>query len=265
MVCCQRFCAPAVAAGAAQRRQPLEVPRHLPVRFDQRGRPAGDVVEQDREARGVGHLREVGDQPPLGRAAVVRGHHQRGVDARLLGLPGELDGLLRVVRPGPGDDRSPALRHLDHGPVEVELLPVPKRGGLAGRARHHQALGAGVEQVPREGLGPVEVERVVVVERRDHRRDHRAESGHRDPLSSWCAGLPAILAPVRIYTRTGDDGTTGLFYGGRVPKSDPAPEAYGSVDEAVAAASWWATVLLPITGSALWRPCWASCPRALRA
>src|SRR5438132_10914458 len=45
----------------------------------------------------------------------------------------------------------------------------------------------------------------------------------------------AILAPVRIYTRTGDDGTTGLFYGGRVPKSDPAPEAYGSVDEAVAA------------------------------
>jgi cob(I)alamin adenosyltransferase len=39
---------------------------------------------------------------------------------------------------------------------------------------------------------------------------------------------------VRIYTRTGDDGTTGLFYGGRVSKSDPAPEAYGSVDEAVA-------------------------------
>jgi cob(I)alamin adenosyltransferase len=45
----------------------------------------------------------------------------------------------------------------------------------------------------------------------------------------------AILSPVRIYTRTGDDGTTGLFYGGRVSKSDPAPEAYGSVDEAVAA------------------------------
>jgi len=39
---------------------------------------------------------------------------------------------------------------------------------------------------------------------------------------------------VRVYTRTGDDGTTGLFYGGRVSKSDPAPEAYGSVDEAVA-------------------------------
>ncbi len=40
---------------------------------------------------------------------------------------------------------------------------------------------------------------------------------------------------MRVYTRTGDDGTTGLFYGGRVSKSHLAPEAYGSVDEAVAA------------------------------
>jgi cob(I)alamin adenosyltransferase len=39
----------------------------------------------------------------------------------------------------------------------------------------------------------------------------------------------------RIYTRTGDDGTTGRLYGGRIPKSDPATEAYGTVDEAVAA------------------------------
>ena len=39
----------------------------------------------------------------------------------------------------------------------------------------------------------------------------------------------------RIYTKTGDDGTTGLLYGGRVPKSDPITEAYGTTDEAVAA------------------------------
>jgi cob(I)alamin adenosyltransferase len=37
---------------------------------------------------------------------------------------------------------------------------------------------------------------------------------------------------VKIYTRKGDDGTTGLWYGGRVQKSDIRPEAYGSVDEA---------------------------------
>ncbi|HEX8067128.1 MAG TPA: cob(I)yrinic acid a,c-diamide adenosyltransferase [Thermoleophilaceae bacterium] len=40
---------------------------------------------------------------------------------------------------------------------------------------------------------------------------------------------------VRIYTRNGDDGTTGLWYGGRVPKCDPRPEAYGAVDEAASA------------------------------
>ena len=40
---------------------------------------------------------------------------------------------------------------------------------------------------------------------------------------------------VKIYTRKGDDGTTGLWYGGRVAKSDPRPEAYGSVDEAASA------------------------------
>jgi cob(I)alamin adenosyltransferase len=36
----------------------------------------------------------------------------------------------------------------------------------------------------------------------------------------------------RIYTRKGDDGTTGLLFGGRVPKDDPAIEANGAVDEA---------------------------------
>ncbi len=40
---------------------------------------------------------------------------------------------------------------------------------------------------------------------------------------------------VKIYTRGGDDGTTGLWYGGRVDKSGARPEAYGSVDEAGAA------------------------------
>lgn len=39
---------------------------------------------------------------------------------------------------------------------------------------------------------------------------------------------------VKIYTRTGDDGTTGLLYGGRVAKSAPAIEANGAVDEAQA-------------------------------
>jgi len=40
---------------------------------------------------------------------------------------------------------------------------------------------------------------------------------------------------VNIYTRTGDDGTTGLLYGGRVRKDDLRPTAYGDVDETQAA------------------------------
>jgi cob(I)alamin adenosyltransferase len=36
---------------------------------------------------------------------------------------------------------------------------------------------------------------------------------------------------MKIYTKTGDDGTTGLFGGGRVKKASLRVEAYGTVDE----------------------------------
>ncbi|MBW8058760.1 MAG: cob(I)yrinic acid a,c-diamide adenosyltransferase [Solirubrobacterales bacterium] len=39
---------------------------------------------------------------------------------------------------------------------------------------------------------------------------------------------------VKIYTRKGDDGSTSLWYGGRVPKHHGRTEAYGSLDEACA-------------------------------
>jgi cob(I)alamin adenosyltransferase len=37
--------------------------------------------------------------------------------------------------------------------------------------------------------------------------------------------------PMSIYTRTGDDGTTSLYGGKRVSKSDPRVDLYGSIDE----------------------------------
>jgi cob(I)alamin adenosyltransferase len=39
----------------------------------------------------------------------------------------------------------------------------------------------------------------------------------------------------KIYTKRGDSGETGLLYGGRVPKTDPRCEAFGTTDEAVSA------------------------------
>ena len=40
---------------------------------------------------------------------------------------------------------------------------------------------------------------------------------------------------VKVYTKRGDDGTTGLLYGGRVDKDDLRTDAYGTVDEACSA------------------------------
>ncbi|MBI3624882.1 MAG: cob(I)yrinic acid a,c-diamide adenosyltransferase [Candidatus Rokubacteria bacterium] len=39
---------------------------------------------------------------------------------------------------------------------------------------------------------------------------------------------------VKIYTKKGDEGQTSLFGGQRISKSDPRPEAYGSLDEVCA-------------------------------
>ncbi len=49
----------------------------------------------------------------------------------------------------------------------------------------------------------------------------------------------------RVFTGKGDDGTTGLFFGGRVPKDDARPEAYGTVDEAQAAIGFARVVAAP--------------------
>src|SRR5215813_3384697 len=54
-----------------------------------------------------------------------------------------------------------------------------------------------------------------------------------DPSSA--DGSSPELSSRRVYTRTGDDGTTGLLYGGRVGKDSLGPDAYGAVDEAVSA------------------------------
>src|SRR5689334_10854303 len=56
----------------------------------------------------------------------------------------------------------------------------------------------------------------------------RARAWHNRP---WIKEHPMGNRLSKIYTRTGDDGTTGLGDGTRVPKDSPRVEAYGTVDE----------------------------------
>src|SRR5712675_3461051 len=48
---------------------------------------------------------------------------------------------------------------------------------------------------------------------------------------SRCVAPDNRFSLVKIYTKTGDAGETGLFGGGRVSKDDPRVQAYGDVDE----------------------------------
>src|SRR4051812_48352010 len=50
---------------------------------------------------------------------------------------------------------------------------------------------------------------------------------------------------MKIYTRTGDDGTTGLIGGRRVGKDDPAIDCYGTVDELNASLGLCAVIAQP--------------------
>ena len=52
----------------------------------------------------------------------------------------------------------------------------------------------------------------------------------RVPLT-WREAVRCYHARVKIYTKTGDQGETSLFSGGRVGKDHPRIEAYGTIDE----------------------------------
>src|SRR5436189_256232 len=56
---------------------------------------------------------------------------------------------------------------------------------------------------------------------------------------------------MKIYTRKGDDGTTGLLFGGRVRKNDPAPEAYGADAEFVVPGQNRLSALLDVARTAV--------------
>jgi cob(I)alamin adenosyltransferase len=59
---------------------------------------------------------------------------------------------------------------------------------------------------------------------------------------------------MKVYTKTGDEGTTSLIGGERVSKSDPRVEAYGTVDELAAHLALWADMMRATTASQMFPP-----------
>ena len=96
------------------------------------------------------------------------------------------------LRAGAGDER-----HVDRGShrgPELHLLVVGQRGGLAGGAGQDEAVVAVVDQPARQRDGAVDVERAVVVERRDHRREHPPEACVGQSALAFGAALDAERA-----------------------------------------------------------------------
>ena len=138
---------------------------------------------------------------------------------------------------------------LDDVDADVEERPVELLDQLGGADRQH--LVAALELGSAEVVG-AEAERLEVRPGRPVEDDHplaqRLEVARRGRIEAaeearrrrtWASqgswGIPVASAPVRIYTRKGDDGTTGLLFGGRVAKNSPRIETNGAVDEAQAA------------------------------
>jgi dihydrofolate reductase len=133
---------------------------------------------------------EVRGDPVLGRLVVVGGHHEHAVGAELLGLHGELDGVGGVVGPDPGHHGGAVPDRLDDRAQQPTVLLGAGRRRLAGRPGDDHAVVAVGDEVLRDPGGTVEVDRPVVVERGDHRRQHAAERGRRE-----CHGAKAIASP----------------------------------------------------------------------
>jgi hypothetical protein len=125
-----------------------------------------------RQVGRVGHGGEVRDQAGLRRLVVVRRDDQKAVRTGGLGLLGQVDGVLGVVRTDPGHDMHPVTDRFDHGPQQPVLLLIRGGGRLTRGAADHDAVVAHlVDQV----LG--QLGRAVVVHGpvASHRRDHRGK------------------------------------------------------------------------------------------
>ncbi len=122
----------------------------------------GNVVDDDRKIADRGDRLEVRDDAALRRLVVVRRDDQESVDAELVRLLGEVDGMRGRVRARARDDRCLLADRLERSAEEIEPLGIGERRALAGRPGDDDPVGAVGDEVPREVLERVEVDRAVV-------------------------------------------------------------------------------------------------------
>src|SRR3954447_7076614 len=180
-------------------------------------------LSERRELRARSHRSGDVTVVPVGHLAGDLG----GLQVDLVGLVGD------AVLAEWNGERTEGRRLDDVDPHREEVLV--HLGDEIG-PREHEHLVAAFERRPAEVVGGqalllhVGAERAVVDQDAFPRR---VDIGRLSRHSGKSTG-PNLRPLMRIYTRKGDDGTTGLFYGGRVAKDAPGPSAYGVVDEAQA-------------------------------
>ena len=128
------------------------------------------------------------------------------------------------------DRAAQAAQHVGHQRHVEDLRAVGERRRALGQQRRRHQLEHAV-------LGPDHVDGAHAAGRR---RSPRNAQPRRSTLSARRAGPPGYRPPMavhltRIYTRTGDDGTTALGDFSRVRKTDVRLAAYADTDEANAA------------------------------
>src|SRR5438105_92460 len=100
----------------------------------------------------------------LGVALSERADHGlalRPVDADVVRLTRQLDGMSRGVRAGVGDNGAAPAERVDRNPEQLEPLIVGEGGTLAGRSGDDEPIGTTLDEVLREFAEALEVDRSV--------------------------------------------------------------------------------------------------------
>ena len=174
----------------------------------------------------------------VGEAVLVEHERERaerrGLDAVDAGLEELVVHLGDEVGPGRDEVLVAALERFAAEVVGAEVVALHPRAERA--VEHEHALVERVEERVhgaaadgRRGSSGVCIPPGYVAPRRTSTRF--GASLYTDRRST--VGVVGCRLGMKVYTRNGDDGTTGLLYGGRVGKDEVGPEAYGAVDEAV--------------------------------